>query len=134
MRRKRRTHKLEFKAKIVLAVVKGDMTMAELVKKFDVHANQVTEWKKQQLTSAPEVFGSTTNTKEESEEKVQALRAKIGQLTMENGFQNAGSNGFAGPEERNCRQGWIVICKKTVCFVRPAAINVLAFPGTCCIF
>ena len=47
MRRKRRTHKLEFKAKIVLAVVKGDMTRAELVKKFDVHANQVTEWKKQ---------------------------------------------------------------------------------------
>tara|TARA_B110001469_G_C9430970_1_gene219050 strand:+ start:279 stop:401 length:123 start_codon:yes stop_codon:yes gene_type:complete len=40
--------------------------MAELVKKFDVHANQVTEWKKQLLSSAPEVFASTTNSKEES--------------------------------------------------------------------
>ena len=41
MRRKRRTHKPEFKAKVALAAVQGDLTMAELVKKFDVHANQV---------------------------------------------------------------------------------------------
>jgi len=86
MRRKRRTHKPEFKAKVALAAVQGDLTMAELVKKFDVHANQVTEWKKQLLSSAPEVFGSTTNSKEESEEEVQALRAKIGQLTMDTAF------------------------------------------------
>ncbi|MFT4854144.1 MAG: transposase [Cyclobacteriaceae bacterium] len=47
MRRERRTHKPEFKAKAALAAVQGDLTMAELVKKFDVHANQVTECKKQ---------------------------------------------------------------------------------------
>lgn len=41
MRRKRRTHKPEFKAKVALAAVQGDLTMAELVKKCDVHANQV---------------------------------------------------------------------------------------------
>ena len=50
--------------------------MVELVKKFDVYANQVTEWKKQLLSRVPEVFGSTTNSKEEPEEEVQALRAK----------------------------------------------------------
>ena len=77
MRRKRRTHKPEFKAKVALAAVQGDLTMAELVKKFDVHANQVTEWKKQLLSSAPEVFESTTNSKEESEEEIQVLRAKL---------------------------------------------------------
>ena len=60
--------------------------MAELVKKFDVHANQVTEWEKQLLCSAPEVFKSRTNSKEEAEEEVQALRAKIGQLNIENDF------------------------------------------------
>ena len=64
MRRKRRTHKPEFKAKVALVAVQGDLTMAELVKKFDVHANQVNEWKKQLLSSAPEMFGSTTNSKE----------------------------------------------------------------------
>jgi transposase len=52
-----------FEAKVVLAAVQGDLAMAELVKKFDVYANQVTEWKKgkQLLCSAPEVFGRTTN-------------------------------------------------------------------------
>jgi transposase len=97
MRRQRRTHKPEFKAKVALAAVQGDLTMAELVKKFDVHANQVTEWNKQLLCSAPEVFGSTTNSKEESKEEVQALRAKIGQLTMENDFLERGLERIHGP-------------------------------------
>lgn len=68
MRRQRRTHKPEFKEKVALAAVQGDLTMAELVKKFEVHAIQVTEWKKQLLCNAPQVFGSTTNSKEEAEE------------------------------------------------------------------
>jgi transposase len=45
MRRKRRTHKPEFKAKVALAAIQSDLTMAEMVKKFDVHANQIAEWK-----------------------------------------------------------------------------------------
>ncbi|MFT4719243.1 MAG: transposase [Candidatus Azotimanducaceae bacterium] len=47
MRRQRRTQKPEFKAKFALAIVQDDLTMAELVKTFDVHVNQVTEWKTQ---------------------------------------------------------------------------------------
>ena len=90
MRRKRRTHKPEFKAKVALAALQGNLTMAEIMKKFDVHANQVTDWKKQLLSSAPEVFGRTTTNKEESEEEVQVLHAKIGQLTMENDFLERG--------------------------------------------
>ena len=58
MRRKRRTHSPEFKAKVALAAIQGDLTMAELVKKFDVHANQITDWKKQLLSNAPDVFGN----------------------------------------------------------------------------
>jgi transposase len=71
--------------------------MAELVKKFDVHANQVTEWKKKLLSCVPEVFGSTTNSKKEFEEKVQALRAKIGQLTREIDFLECGLERIHGP-------------------------------------
>lgn len=52
MRRKRRTHSPEFKAKVALAACQGELTMAELVKKFDVHANQVTDWKRQLLDGA----------------------------------------------------------------------------------
>jgi transposase len=47
----------EFKSKAALATIKGDLTMAELVKKFDIHVNQLTEWKKQLLDGAPDVFG-----------------------------------------------------------------------------
>ena len=57
MRRPRRNHSSEFKAKVALAAIQGDLTMSELVKKFDVHANQITEWKKQLLSGAPDVFG-----------------------------------------------------------------------------
>ncbi len=71
--------------------------MAEIMKKFDVHANQVTDWKKQLLSSAPEVFGRTTSNKEESEEEVQVLHAKIGQLTMENDFLERGLERIHGP-------------------------------------
>lgn len=49
MRRKRRTHSPEFKSNVALAAIQGDLTLAELVKKFDVHANQITECKKQLL-------------------------------------------------------------------------------------
>ena len=97
MRRKRRTHKPEFKAKVALAALQGDLTMADIMKKFDVHANQVTDWKKQLLSSAPEVFGRTTSNKEESEEEVQVLHAKIGQLTMENDFLERGLERIHGP-------------------------------------
>ena len=97
MRRERRTHKPECKAKVVLAALQGDLTMAEIMKKFDVHANQVTDWKKQLLSSAPEVFGRTTSNKEESEEEVQVLHAKIGQLTMENDFLERGLERIHGP-------------------------------------
>jgi transposase-like protein len=97
MKRKRRTHSPEFKSKVALAAIKGDLTMAEMVKKFDVHANQITEWKKQLLNGAPEVFGKGARMAEDTEEAVQALRAKIGQLTMENDFLERGLERIHGP-------------------------------------
>ncbi len=113
MRRPRRNHSSEFKAKVALAALQGDLTMSELVKKFDVHANQITEWKKQLLSGAPDVFGKGAQKAEDAEQTVSELHAKIGQLTrvcpmsgasavgMENDFLNAGSQGYTGPEERN---------------------------------
>jgi transposase-like protein len=57
MKRKRRNHKPDFKAKVALAALKGDMTLAELSEKFDVHANQIADWKKQLLENADQAFG-----------------------------------------------------------------------------
>ena len=71
---------------MALAAIQGDLTMSELVKKFDVHANQITEWKKQLLSGAPDVFGKGAQKAEGAEQAVSELHAKIGQLTMENDF------------------------------------------------
>ena len=58
MRRKRRNHLPGFKAKVALAAIKGDRTLAELAEQFDVHQNQVQDWRKQLLDQADTVFGS----------------------------------------------------------------------------
>lgn len=97
MRRKRRLHSPEFKAKVALAAIQGELTMAELVKKFDVHANQIGDWKKQLLNSAPDVFGKGAKKTEDAAETVQELHAKIGQLTMENDFLERGLERIHGP-------------------------------------
>ena len=97
MRRKRRNHSAEFKAKVALAAIQEDPTMAELVKKFDVHANQISDWKKQLLNGAPDVFGKGVRKAEDSEDAVQALQAKVGQLTMENDFLERGLTRIHGP-------------------------------------
>ena len=97
MRRPRRTHSPEFKAKVALAALKGDLTLAQLVDKFDVDANQITEWKKQLLGGAGDVFGKGEKRQQQTEEDVAKLHAKIGQLTMENDFLERGLERIHGP-------------------------------------
>lgn len=83
-RRPRRNHSANFKAKVALAALKGDQTLAELAKRFDLHANQIGQWKEQLLSSAPEVFSGARPV--EPAVDVKALHAKIGELTLENDF------------------------------------------------
>lgn len=98
MRRKRRNHSPAFKAKVALTAIAGELTMAEMTKKFDVHAHQITTWKKQLLASAPDAFGNASVASEDTEETIQSLRAKIGQLTMEVDFLEDGLTKIHGPK------------------------------------
>jgi len=84
-KRSRRNHGAEFKAKAALAAIRGDKTMAELATQFGVHAHQITEWKKQLLERAGDVFESPRR-KDEPPVDLKALHAKIGQLALENDF------------------------------------------------
>jgi transposase len=56
-RRPRRNHTAAFKAKVALAAIKGEKTLAELAEQFDIHPNQITQWKSQLQDGAAGVFG-----------------------------------------------------------------------------
>jgi transposase-like protein len=95
-RRTRRNHGAGFKAKVALAAIKGEKTLAELAQLYDVHPTQVTAWKAQLLEGASGLFGSGTAGKEAAPTvDLKTLHAKIGELTLENDFLS-GALGKAG--------------------------------------
>jgi transposase-like protein len=84
-RRTRRNHTAAFKAKVALAALKGDKTLSDLAQVFDVHPNQITDWKARLLEGAAGVFGPE-GTQAAPAVDVKTLHAKIGELTLENDF------------------------------------------------
>ena len=86
-KRARRNHSPAFKAKVALAALKGEKTLAELAQQFDVHANQITQWKAQLLGGAAGIFGSEAKAGPAAPTvDLKSLHAKIGELTLENDF------------------------------------------------
>ena len=100
MRRPRRNHSPAFKARVALEAVKGEKTVAELAKQFDVHPNQITAWKSELLQRATEVFGGSAADGAAEQEKLHDLHAKIGELTVERDFLAHALGRFPGPSGR----------------------------------
>ena len=95
-KRPRGNHTPAFKAKVALAAIKGEKTLAELAQTFEVHPNQIRDWKAQLLDGAAGVFGSETRGDSQGPAvDLTVLHAKIGELTLENDFL-AGALGKAG--------------------------------------
>ena len=82
MRRPRRNHSPAFKAKVALEAVRGELPLAELADKYDVHATQIAQWKADLLKGAEAVFEG--NRPDKPDIDVQRLHAKIGELALAN--------------------------------------------------
>ena len=94
-KRPRRNHSPAFKAKVALAAVKGEKTLAELAQLFDVHANQITQWRRQLLERANGFSESKSSSAPAEPVDLKTLHAKIGELTLVNNFLS-GALGKAG--------------------------------------
>ena len=87
MKRPRRNHTAVFKAKVAMAAIRGDKTLAELAQQFDVHPNQITTWKTQLQEHAKDSFETAAERSEKvTGPSVKDMQAKIGELTLENDF------------------------------------------------
>jgi transposase len=86
-KRARRNHAPAFKAKVALAAIKGEKTLADLAQQFDIHSNQITQWKAELLEGAAGVFGAEARPEPAAPAvDLKSLHAKIGELTLENDF------------------------------------------------
>ena len=97
-KRPRRNHGSTFKAKVALEAIKGEETTVQLAERFDVHPNQITEWKKQLMARAEEVFSK--DKKADTVVSVKELHTKIGQLAMENDFLSGALGRIADPSAK----------------------------------
>ncbi len=89
MKRKRRTHSAEFKARIALEALKGIKTINQIAQDEGIHPVQVSQWKKELQERLPEVFASAKSgrdAKEKSERDLSRLERKVGQLVIEKEF------------------------------------------------
>ena len=84
MKKGRKNHSAEFKARVALEAVKGIKSMYELASEYEVHPNQISKWKKQVLEELPGIFSDRRKREADGEEELKArLYQQIGQLQVE---------------------------------------------------
>jgi len=95
MRKPRRNHSAAFKARVALEAIRGEKTVAQIAAHHEVHPIQVTSWKTELLENAATVFGGDVLAAD-GKERIRALHAKIGELTVERDFLEGALGKFPG--------------------------------------
>lgn len=93
MPKTRRRFTPEFKAKVALEVIREHETVAELARRYEIHANQIARWKREFLQNAAKAFEKDDGPRNVSERESELLR-KIGELTVERDFLARGLDRF----------------------------------------
>jgi len=88
MKAKRKRHEPEFKARVALEALKGEKTIQQIAKEYEIHPVQVSDWKKAMMERMPEIFssGRKKSPEEQYEREKAQLHAKIGQQAVEIDF------------------------------------------------
>ena len=86
MSRKRRNYSPEFKAKVALAAIKNEATLAELAARFEVHPNLTTKWKRSLLEGAADIFDKDQKSRKITEDQIDELYRQIGRLQVKRDF------------------------------------------------
>ena len=86
MSKKRKNYSAEFKAKVALAAIKNEATVAELAQRFEVHPTMIATWKRSLIEGAAEIFGQRQKSQKKAAANVDELHRQIGKLKVENDF------------------------------------------------
>ena len=99
MRKERRNLSAAFKAKVALEALQEKKSIAQLASEYELHANQISAWKRQLLEKSAEVFEQRTEVKEDPEKKLkEELFKQIGKLRVENEWLKKKSTEFLGQD------------------------------------
>jgi transposase len=83
----RKRYGAEFKAKVALEAIRGELTLSQLGAKYGVHQTMINAWKKQAVEKLSTVFDSgSSDSGKMGEAEIEKLHAKIGQLIVERDF------------------------------------------------
>jgi len=98
---KRKNYSPAFKAKVALEAIREEMTLAELSKKYGVHPNMISTWKRAAIANMSNAFerGKSDETRA-SEAEIDKLHSKIGQLVVERDFLASASHQLLGTRGR----------------------------------
>ena len=83
---KRKQYSAVFKARVALAAIRGDGTIAELASRYGIHPNMISKWKRQAVDGIKASFVSGRSRPVDQDAEIQTLRAKIGELVVERDF------------------------------------------------